>query len=149
MHRTNGNGNGANGAGLIPPEIGSSLGTAGVDQMYDRAARYCSCEFERRKSENQPKIAAARAEQEHLEGDLARARNEVAKLPPEGDLRARRRRAIIEWTLAAVLFLAGYAFAVTGLDPFQLGWKGILYAVGLALIVPYSVDMVLQHWGHE
>jgi cell division protein FtsB len=145
----NGNSNGANGVGLIPADIGSTLGTAGVDQMYDRAARYCSCEFERRKSENQPKVAAARAELGHLESDLARARNEVAKLPPEGDLRARRRRAIIEWTLAAMLFLAGYAFAVTGLDPFQLGWKGILYAVGLALIVPYSVDMVLQHWGHE
>ena len=147
----NGNSHGDNGNGKLqlPTGVGGELGDHGVGQLIDRAGSYCSCERQRIEAENGPKIAAAREELVQVERELDHVRDEVAKLPPEGDLRSRRRRALFEWVLAGVLVVAGFGFSLAALEPFQLGWKGLIYSLGLALIVPYSIDMVLQHWGHR
>ena len=145
----NGNSNNGNGIPHVSMGVGGELGDSGFDQLYERAARYCSCERQRIEAHNRPKIAAAREELTHIERELAEVRSEVAKLPPEGDLRSRRRRAFFEFAFAAILTIAGFAFSLAALEPFQLGWKGIVYSLGLTLIVPYSVDMVLQHWGQQ
>jgi hypothetical protein len=133
----------------LQSEAGKQLATEGIDVLYDRVGRICQAEKLRIEAANQPRIASAKAELVQRQQEGPRLQEEIAKLPPEGDLRSRRRKAIGQWVIASVLVLAGFGFALVALEPFPLGWKRFLYGTGLAIIVPYSIDMVLQHYAHH
>src|SRR5262249_18086878 len=91
---------------------GSGFGSEGVDVLTERAAHYCSCERQRIQAANQPNIIAAEAELGQLKKEQTRLQQEIGQLPPDGDLRARRRKSILEWVLAVFLLIAGFAFAL-------------------------------------
>src|SRR2546428_12058127 len=111
MSRTNDNGYAGNGNGLahMPAEVDSDLCSAAVEEMDDRAGRYCSAERQRLEAANQPKIAAAKQDLTMVECGLERITRETSKLPPEGDLRKRRRIALFLFAFGLGLCTAGFA----------------------------------------
>src|ERR1700687_3017422 len=150
MNATNVNGNGhagnGNGHARVPGDYATTLANEGIGHLNDNAARVCRNERERIEAANRPAIAAAKTELETLERELRQVTEEAAKLPPEGELRSRRRRAPGEFATALLFFIGGLASALVSLDPFALGSKKYFLAVALAIAVPYAVDMVLERW---
>jgi hypothetical protein len=130
----------------LPDEIGSQLGNAAVAQILDKAGRFCSCERQRIEEANQPLIVKRRAEIALLADEEQQLQERIRQAPPVGDLRSRRQRAYFEFAFAIVLIGAAVCFSWIGLEPFQLGYKAVLYCVALALIAPYSIEMVLKSW---
>lgn len=150
MNETNANGNGhatnGNGHAHVPGDYATTLANEGIGNLNDNAGRVCRNERERIEAANQPASAAARAELGTIERDLRQVAEEVAKLPPEGELRSRRRRAFGEFAIALLFFIGGFASALMALDPFALGYKKYFLAIALAIAVPYSVDMMLERF---
>jgi hypothetical protein len=150
MNETNVNGNGhagnGNGHAHVPGDYATTLANKAIENQYDNAGRVCRNERERIEAANRPAIVAAKAELETVERELRQVTAEVAKLPPEGELRSRRRRALGEFAIALLFFIGGLASALVALDPFALGSKKYFLAVALAIAVPYAVDMVLERW---
>jgi hypothetical protein len=150
MNETNVNGNGHTGNGNghtdVPGDYATTLANKGIENLYDNAGRICRNERERIEAANRPAIAAAKTELVTVERELRQVTEEVAKLPPEGELRSRRRRALGEFAIALLFFIGGLASALVSLDPFALGYKKYFLAVALAIAVPYAVDMVLERW---
>src|SRR5437667_216432 len=150
---TNGNGNGyaGNGNGLahLPAEIDSDLCSAAVEEMDDRAGRVCSAERQRLEAANQPKITAAKQDLAMVESGLERITREISKLPPEGDLRRRRRTALFLCAFGLGLCTAGFAAAVYALDPFMPGATKYFVALGMAVILPYCVHEAINRWSHS
>lgn len=144
----NGNGHAANGNGHthVPGDYATKLANEGIGNLNDNAGRVCRNERERIEAANQPAIAAAKTEFVTVEREMRHFAEEIAKLPPEGELRSRRRRALGEFVIALLFFIGGFASALMALDPFALGYKKYLLAVALAIAVPYAVDMVLERW---
>src|SRR6266852_1061271 len=143
MNETNTNGNGH---AHVPGDYATTLANEGIGNLNDNAGRVCRNERERIEAANQPASAAARAELETIERELRHVTEEIAKLPPDGELRSRRRRALGEFAIALLFFIGGLASALVSLDPFALGYKKYFLAVALAIAVPYAVDMVLERW---
>ena len=150
---TNGNGNGyaGNGNGLahLPAEIDSDLCSAAVEEMDDRAGRVCSAERQRLEAANQPKIAAAKQDLAMVECELERITRETSKLPPEGDLRKRRRTALFPFAFGVGLCSAGFAAATYALDPFMPGATKYFVALGMAVVLPYCVHEAINRWSHS
>jgi hypothetical protein len=86
-------------------------------------------------------LGASIAELQDWEGDLV---ERLRKAPPPGDLRMRRRKALVYWCIAGVLTIAAFVFSVLTLDPFRLGWKAWLYSLGIAIVAPFLVDRTLE-----
>ena len=150
MNETNVNGNGhagnGNGHAHVPGDYATTLANEGIGNLNDNAGRVCRNERERIEAANRPAIAAAKTELETVERELRQVTEEAAKLPPEGELRSRRRRALGEFAIALLFFIGGLASALVSLDPFALGSKKYFLAVALAIAVPYAVGMVLERW---
>lgn len=148
MNEGNGNGNG-NGNGHAGDSIGSDLGYAVVAQMDDTAGRYCSTERQRLEAANQPKIAAAKQELAMVASGLEETTRAISKLPPEGDLRKRRRTALFLCAFGLGLCTAGFAAAVYALDPLMPGVTKYFLALGMAVILPYCVHEAIDRWSHS
>src|ERR1700674_2351935 len=150
MNETNVNGNGhagnGNGHAHVTGDYATMLANDSIVSMFDNAGRVCRNERERIEAANRPAIAAAKTELETVERELRQVTEEAAKLPPEGELRSRRRRALGEFAIALLFFIGGLASALVSLDPFALGSKKYFLAVALVIAVPYAVDMVLERW---
>src|SRR6202158_3642199 len=150
MNATNVNGNGhagnGNGHARVPGDYATTLANEGIGHLNDNAGRVCRNERERIEAANRPAIAAAKTELATVERELRQVTEEVTKLPPEGELRSRRRRALGEFAIALLFSIGGLASALVSLDPFALGSKKYFLAVALAIAVPYAVDMVLERW---
>ncbi len=127
-------------------EDGEVLGYAAVDQVTDRAARYCRSEREQIEVGNQPAIEARRAELELQVERERELKDRLQKLPPPGDLKARRRKARYYWVVTMVLSAAGFYFSLLTFDPYRLGAKAYLYCLGIAMVTPFLVDKVLELW---
>lgn len=143
-----GNGHEGNGNGLahVPGDYATTLANEGIENLNDNAGRVCRNERERIEAANRPAIAAARTEREFVERELRQVAEEVATLPPEGELRSRRWRALGQFAITLLFFIGGFASALVALDPFALGYKKYFLALAVAIAVPYAVDMVLERW---
>lgn len=128
---------------------GEQLGADGYDQLLERAAAICSCERLRIELANRPLVIA-----KQREGNAELARNEDLKArlyrasPPHED-RVRKRRIIYCWSVASILVVAGFALALITLEPYQMGLKGILYSVGIAIATPFLVEVALDKLASE
>jgi len=148
MNETNGNnGHASNGTGAA--DIPRDLPYAAVEQMDDTAGRHCSAERQRIEAANQPKIAAAKQELAVIERKLEAITREISKLPPEGDLRKRRRTALFLFAFGLGLCAAGFAAAVYALDPLMPGVTKYVVAMGMAVILPFTVHEVINRWSHS
>ena len=153
MNETNGNSNGhaSNGNGAVGHPRGDCLRSTlcRVEQMADTAGRYCSAERQRIEAANQPKIAAAKQELAIVERKLEAITREICKLPPEGDLRNRRRTALFLFLLGLGLCTAGFAAAVYALDPIIPGIAKYGVALGMAVVLPFIVHVAINCWSHS
>jgi hypothetical protein len=153
MNETNGNSNGhasnGNGAADIPGGIACDLPYAAFEQTADTAGRYCSAERQRIEAANQPKIAAAKQELAIVERKLEAITREICKLPPEGDLRNRRRTALFLSVFGLGLCTAGFAAAVYALDPIMPGIAKYGVALGMAVVLPFIVHVAINCWSHS
>ena len=148
MNERNGRGNGhasnGNGVAYTSGAIGAALGYAGVEQIDDRAGRYCSTERQRLEAANRPKIAAAKQDLVGVESDLHKLRQEESKLPPEGDIRKRRRKALYLFAFFLVLCVGGFVSALFSLEPLMADWKRYFLSVAIAGILPFAVHYLIN-----
>lgn len=126
--------------------IGHQLGTEAIDHGERHAAEYCLHERQRLRAVNEPRIMAIRCRIAQLQEQDREVEERIRKAPPPGDVRSRRQKALRYWVLTFLLAVAAFAFAILTFDPFRLGFKGILYALGVAVITPLFFDETLDAW---
>src|SRR5438270_13389633 len=96
---SNGHAGNGNGHAHVPGDYATTLANDGIGNLYENAGRVCRNERERIEAANRPAIAAATSELETVERELRQVTEVVGKLPPEGELRSRRRRALGEFAI--------------------------------------------------
>jgi hypothetical protein len=133
----------------IPQSVGWHLGTAGVEKIVENVEKYCACEERRINLTNRGSILRSKAELSFLVAEEHRLADRLRNEPPAGDLRHLRRRATYYWAVTIVLTVAGFALTLLAFDPFRLGWKAWVYCVGIAIVTPFLVEKVLEHWNCE
>jgi hypothetical protein len=126
--------------------VGHEIGTDAAIRTEEHAAEYCARERQRIELTNQPGILALRGKIGVLKETADDIEARIPKAAPPGEVRSRRRKALLFWSLAAILCIAGFVFAVLAFEPFRLGWKAWLYCVGIAVVTPFLVDQVLESW---
>lgn len=133
----------------IPQSVGWQLGADGFQTIVENVGKYCACEERRITLTNRGSIHHSKAELSFLVEEEQRLADRLRNEPPAGDLRHLRRRAIYYWTVTAVLTVAGFALTILAFDPFRLGWKAWVYCLGIAIVTPFLVEKVLEHWNAE
>jgi len=125
---------------------GSDIGTETANHVDRHSASYCASERQRIETVNRPAILALRARVGQLRDEERDLEERIYQAPPPGDLRARKRKAIFRYAIAALLTIAAFIFSVLAFDPYQLGWKAWLYCLGIAIVTPFLVDRILERW---
>lgn len=127
---------------LDPHEVGMN----GVENLVAHAEQICAYEVRRIELTNQGPIASLVEEHQHLVAEENRLTLLLRDAPPLGSRLRLLRRAIFCWTLTIVLAASGFALTVLTLEPFRLGSKTWLYAIGVSILTPFLIDEVLSHW---
>ena len=126
--------------------VGHEIGTGAAVRTEEHATEYCARERQRIELTNQPTILALRGKIGVLKDTADDIESRIPQAAPPGEARSRTRKALFYWSLAALLCIAGFVFAVIAFEPFRLGWKAWLYCVGIAVVTPFLVDQVLDSW---
>lgn len=129
--------------------VGHEIGTKAAERTEEQARAYCTCERQRIELANQPQILSLRAKIAVLKDTADDLESRIAKAAPPTEERARKRKVIFYWSIAALLAVTGFIFAVIAFEPFPLGWKSWLYCVGIAVVTPFLVDRMLESWGSK
>jgi hypothetical protein len=129
---------------LDSQEIGSQLGADGVNGVVGNVEEYCTHEETRITLENHAPVVALRAELALLVKQAEDIEDRLREAPPPGDLRHFKRKKIFAGIVAVVLTVTGFFLAVLTLAPFRLGWPGYLFALGIATVVPFLVERLLE-----
>lgn len=130
-------------------KVGGELGAEVATHVDRHGERFCTAERQRIEAANRPKVMALRAKLAVLKEVEEWIKERIHKAPPAGDLRARKRRALLHYAMLAVLTAAAFVFAVLAFEPFRLGWKSWLYCVGIAVVTPFLVDLILERWASQ
>ncbi|PYP86013.1 MAG: hypothetical protein DMG65_19710 [Candidatus Angelobacter sp. Gp1-AA117] len=128
---------------------GDQIGFESMQSVITNVENYCACEERRIRLRNEAEILALRAE---FSGLLIEERNCEDRLwhaPRPTERKNRRLRAAYHWCVTIFLTIAGFIFAVLAFEPFDLGWKGYLYALGIAIVVPFLVEKIIERWRAE
>jgi hypothetical protein len=128
-------------------EIGRQLGFEGVENAVGQGERFSEYERQRIELTNRAPIIALQANVALLRERELVLKEKLRHAPPRGDLRARRRKALYYWAVTAALTVAGFFFSLLAFDPYRLGWKSILYCIGIAIVTPFCVEKFLDAWG--
>jgi hypothetical protein len=120
------------------------LGADGVNGVVTKGEQYCAHEERRIALENHAPIVALRAELSLLVDEERRLKDLLRNAPPPGDLRHLRRKKIFYWAVAVILTVTGFCLAVYTFAPFRLGWPGYLFCTGIATVVPFLVEKLLE-----
>jgi hypothetical protein len=129
---------------LDATDIGRQLGADGVNSVVAKVEQYCAYAEQRTALKNHPSILGLRAELSLLSDEERELQDRLSHAPPTGDLRHKRRKAIYAWTITVLLTGAGFFFALLSFEPFRLGWKSYVYCLGIAVVVPFLVDKLLD-----
>ena len=127
-----------------PEAVAHQLGAGGVDNLVANAERICDYQQRHIELTNQGTILALKEELHNLCDEERRIETLLLSVPPSGDLRRLRRRALFCWTLTGILTLSGFAFTLLTLAPFQLGLMSWPFAVGVAALTPFLVEKLLE-----
>jgi hypothetical protein len=123
------------------------LGTDGVNNLVENAERFCTQEEQRIQLANEAPIVRLQGHNEVL---LDTERSLQARLqfaPPLGGIVRLRKRALYYWSITVLLTVAGFGFMLLTFAPFRLGWKAWLYSGGIAVLIPFLVERLLDEWG--
>lgn len=131
----------------VEPTIGHILGQEGVEKIVEQIESYCECEKQRIECANLPALTAGQAEIALLWERREQLLERIRQLPPDGDLRTRRRHALAYWVLVAFLIMSGTYFTKLSFDPFQFATNPYLYSIGIALTITFLGDRFLSSAG--
>lgn len=129
--------------------FGGTLGDDGYQQLVERADAICEYERQRIELSNRSRIAALQDECSAL---LERVRDLTKRIyiaSPPHEERTRVRRIIYCRTVATVLIVASFVLSLVTLEPYRLGYKAILYCLGIAIATPYLVEKTLDSLASE
>ena len=73
-------------------------------------------------------------------------RRRIALAPATSSLKGGRRKVRYYWTVAVLLALAAFVFALLAFEPYQLGWKAYFYCCGIAVVTPFLLHESLERW---
>lgn len=132
-----------------PNSVGRQLGCQGIDHIVELAGNYVDCERRRIEAAHRADIVECKARLCFLQERKNHLEEQRELAPPPGDLRTRRRRCIYYASIAVLLTIAGYFFALLAFDPFRFGWKSHLYCLAIAVVTPFTVDKLLDLWKSE
>lgn len=131
----------------VEPTIGHILGQEGVEKIVEQIESYCECEKQRIECVNLPALKTRQAEIALLWERREELLERIRQLPPEGDLRTRRRHALAYWALVAFLIMSGTYFTKLSFDPFRFATNPYLYSIGIALTITFLGDRFLSNAG--
>ena len=126
--------------------VGHEIGTEAAVRTEEHAGEYCTRERQRIELTNQPAILALRGKIGVLKDTADDIEARIPKGAPPGEAQSHRRKALLFWSVAALLSIAGFVFVVIAFEPFRLGWKAWVYCAGIAVVTPFLVDQVLDSW---
>ena len=127
-----------------PTDIGSQLGAGGVDGVIANIEQYCAHETRRITLTNHCQIVAHKAELLLLAQQADDVADQLRDAPPPGDLRHFRRKKIFVSIITCLFSVTGFSLAVWTFAPFRLGWPGYLFCIGIATVVPFLVEQMLE-----
>lgn len=128
------------------PDLGGSFGNEAAEYVARRAEAYCECERHRIGLANYPRIVALHVEGTHLAECERNLVERFARAKAMGDLGQPHRRARYYWAAGIILAVAAFFFSLIAFEPFRLGWAGVLYCVGIAIVTPLAVEEFLEAW---
>ena len=126
--------------------VGHEIGTGAAARTEEHATEYCTRERQRIELANQPTILALRSKIGVLKDTADDIESRIPRATPPCEARSRTKKTTLFWSIAALLSIAGFVFAVIAFEPFRMGWKAWLYCVGIAVVTPFLVDQVLDSW---
>ncbi len=127
-------------------QIGADFGMEAASHVDRHSASYCASERQRIETVNRPAILTLRARVGQLQAHERDLEDRIYHALPPGTVRARRLKAIFRYAIAALLTVAAFIFSVLAFDPYELGWRGWVYCLGIAIVTPFLVDRILERW---
>jgi hypothetical protein len=129
--------------------VGEAIGTEVADHLDRHSARYCTSERQRIETVNRPAILALQAQVAHLRVQERDLEERIYHALPPNSARSRKRKAIFRYSIAFILTVAGFIFAILAFDPYRLGWRAWIYCLGISIVTPFLVDRILERWASE
>lgn len=127
---------------LNAENVGQTLGFEGVGSVVAKVEEYCAYEERRITLANEPKILSLRAEIAILQDEERTLEGRIKNTQPPSDVRNRCRKAVYYWTVAVLLAIAAFVFSLLAFDPYRLGWKSYLYCLGIAIVMPFLIEVL-------
>lgn len=130
-----------------PAAVAFDLGDAAVNQAIDRLERVRDLEKSRRQDINAAEITSLNAELALRTEQRDELREAIRRTPkPDASLRESRAWYVV---IAAILSLAGFAFAHLALAPFGIRWEVWPIAIALSVVCAYATDEALERCACE
>lgn len=127
-------------------QSGGEFGMEAANHVDRHSASYCASERQRIETVNRPAILSLRARVGQLQAQERDLEERVYRALPPGTVQARRLKAVFRYAIAVLLTMAAFIFSVLAFDPYELGWKGWVYCIGIAIVTPFLVDRILERW---
>jgi hypothetical protein len=127
-----------------PQDIGRQLGEDGTKSFLNNVEMYCAQEARRIALENRSPLVAAKAQLAVLAGEEQRIRETLHDAPQPGDINHLRRKKMLAWAVTVVLTVTGFFLAALAFAPFELGWQSYLFCLGIAMVLPFLIEKLLE-----
>ncbi|GEM_PF-3047268 len=126
--------------------VGGTFGADGIGELIERAEAICIWERQRIELANEPQLVALKAQYNALLEEEKELKSRLARTAQVPGINVRKRRIAINWIVATVLIVSGFVLSLLTLEPFRLGLKGVVYSIGIAFVVPFLVERMLDHF---
>jgi hypothetical protein len=127
-------------------DVGSQLGSEAAEHIAQRADDFCECERQRIELLNEAQINALNFEGTRLTKRERQVEERMRLAVYSGEARNRKRRAYFYWCAGILLSIASFFFSLIAFGPYRLGWYGVLYCSGIAVAIPFGIEVFLETW---
>ena len=128
---------------------GGQLGYEAAERIVNLAEEYCASQRQYLSLANEPRIVELRIHGQELLRRKQDIQERLRRAAPPGNGRSNRRQAMFCWAMGILLSVAAFYFSLLSFAPYRLGWTGRLVCIGIALITPYAVHELFEHWKSE
>jgi len=128
---------------------GYQIANNGLRRLILTAGLHCKRERDQVEAAHRPEVVILEARQETLIDEHKRHRRELDQLPLYGPQRVNGGSAVISLLVAFLLIVAGAILNWYGIEPFNMGPKGVIYAASLAILLPFGAHQLPRYfpWG--
>jgi hypothetical protein len=124
--------------------LGDELGTLGAVRTEEIAAQCSTHEKRVIELSNLPQVLVLRTYLGLLRDEENGLVARLCHAEPLRDVRRRRRALLYYWGVTLILAAAGFLFSLMSFEPFRLGWKAVVVCLGIAILVPFSMERLLS-----